>query len=110
MSVNASKINLIPFIEEVSSHFEGEATEKNIILSVDYSENPINVWGDPSMLEKIIFNLLSNAFKVTPTNGMVSIYINKSSNKINFPLIDPERIQSFLQEIYSIIRRQWHCL
>ena len=99
MSVNASKINLIPFIEEVSSHFEGEATEKNIILSVDYSENPINVWGDPSMLEKIIFNLLSNAFKVTPTNGMVSIYINKSSNKINFPLIDPEKLLESIEII-----------
>ena len=99
MSVNASKINLIPFIEEVSSHFEGEATEKNIILSVDYSENPINVWGDPSMLEKIIFNLLSNAFKVTPTNGMVSIYINKSRNKINFPLIDPEKLLESIEII-----------
>ncbi|MDA8859180.1 response regulator [Flavobacteriaceae bacterium] len=99
MSVNASKINLIPFIEEVSSHFEGEATEKNIILSVDYSENPINVWGDPSMLEKIIFNLLSNAFKVTPTNGMVSIYINMSRNKINFPLIDPEKLLESIEII-----------
>ena len=92
MSVNASKIDLIPFIEEVSSHFEEEANEKNIILSVDFSEKPINVWGDPSMLEKIIFNLLSNAFKVTPTNGMVSIYISKKNNKVNFPLVDPEKL------------------
>ena len=99
MSVNASKINLIPFIEEVSSHFEGEATEKNIILSVDYSENPINVWGDPSMLEKIIFNLLSNAFKVTPTNGMVSIFINKKNTKVNFPLVDSEKLLECIEII-----------
>jgi signal transduction histidine kinase len=99
MSINASKINLIPFIEEVSSHFEDEASEKNIILSVDYSEKPINVWGDPSMLEKIIFNLLSNAFKVTPTNGMVSIYINKNNNKINFPLIGPEKLLESIEII-----------
>ena len=92
MSVNASKVDLIPFIEEVSSHFQDEATQKNIILSVDFSEKPIIVWGDPSMLEKIIFNLLSNAFKVTPTNGMVSIFIKKGSDKIIFPLIDPEKL------------------
>ena len=99
MSVNASKINLISFIEEVSSHFENEASEKNIILSVDYSEKPINVWGDPSMLEKIIFNLLSNAFKVTPTNGMVSIYINNNCNKINFPLIGAENLLESIEII-----------
>ena len=92
MSVNASKIDLIPFIEEVSSHFEDEATKKNIILSVDFSEKPIIIWGDPSMLEKIIFNLLSNAFKVTPLDGMVSIFIKKSSDKINFELIDPKEL------------------
>ena len=99
MSINASKIDLIPFIEEVSSHFEEEANEKNIILSVDYSEKPINVWGDPSMLEKIIFNLLSNAFKVTPTNGMVSIYINKKNTKVNFPLVDSEKLLDCIEII-----------
>ena len=99
MSINASKIDLIPFIEEVSSHFEEEANEKNIILSVDYSEKPINVWGDPSMLEKIIFNLLSNAFKVTPTNGMVSIYINKKNTKVSFPLVDSEKLLDCIEII-----------
>ena len=99
MSINASKIDLIPFIEEVSSHFEEEANEKNIILSVDYLEKPINVWGDPSMLEKIIFNLLSNAFKVTPTNGMVSIYINKKNTKVNFPLVDSEKLLDCIEII-----------
>ena len=99
MAVNASKIDLIPFIEEVSSHFEEEANEKNIILSVDYSEKPINVWGDPSMLEKIIFNLLSNAFKVTPTNGMVSIYINKKNTKVNFPIVDSDKLLESIEII-----------
>jgi len=99
MSINASKIDLIPFVEEVSSHFEEEANEKNIILSVDYSENPINIWGDPSMLEKIIFNLLSNAFKVTPTNGMVSIFINKKNTKVNFPLVDSEKLLECIEII-----------
>tara|TARA_B110000261_G_scaffold49160_1_gene58060 strand:- start:1399 stop:5526 length:4128 start_codon:yes stop_codon:yes gene_type:complete len=88
MSVNTLKIDLISFIEEVVSHFKTEATQKNIILSVDYYENPIFFWGDPSMLEKIIFNLLSNAFKATPLNGMVSINIIKNQKKINFPLIN----------------------
>ena len=97
MSVNASEIYLIPFIQEVSSHFEDEANQKNIILSVEYSEKPLIFWGDPSMLEKIIFNLLSNAFKVTPLNGMVLIEIKKNTEKINFPLIHENNVFESLE-------------
>ena len=38
------------------------------------------------MLEKIIFNLLSNAFKATKDNGIVSIKIQIPLQPINFPL------------------------
>ncbi len=97
MSVNASEIDLISFTQEVSSHFEDEANQKNIILSVDYSEKPIIFWGDPSMLEKTIFNLLSNAFKVTPLNGMVSIEIKRTNGKINFPLIHENNLSESIE-------------
>ena len=75
MSINASKFDIITFIKEVASHFEEEAVQRNIILSVESLDQNISIWADPSMLEKIIFNLLSNAFKATKDNGMVSITI-----------------------------------
>lgn len=88
MSINASQINVIPFIEEVVSHFEEEALLKNIILSVEYDENDIIIWSDPSMLEKIIFNLLSNAFKATPEGGLITMQINKPTDSILLPLVN----------------------
>ena len=67
MSVNASEIDLIPFIQEVSSHFEDEATQKNIILVCRILRKTNKSSGETHpCLEKTIFNLLSNAFKVTP--------------------------------------------
>jgi len=88
MSINASKINIIPFIEEVVGHFKEEATLKHIILSVEYDENDISIWSDPSMLEKIIFNLVSNAFKATPESGLITIQINQPKDFILLPLVD----------------------
>jgi signal transduction histidine kinase/DNA-binding response OmpR family regulator/ligand-binding sensor domain-containing protein len=99
MSVNASKIDLITFVEEVSSHFKDEAKQKNIILSVDYSESPVYIWGDPSMIEKIIFNLLSNAFKATPNDGMVSINIMYNTSKDYFPLLSNEELYDSVEII-----------
>lgn len=88
MPVNASKINAIPFIEEITSHFQEEAILKSIDFSVEYDENNIFIWSDPSMLEKIIFNLISNAFKATPKGGLVTIQINKPKDLILLPLVD----------------------
>ncbi|MCH1547796.1 MAG: response regulator, partial [Flavobacteriaceae bacterium] len=99
MSVNASKIDLITFVEEVSSHYKDEAKQKNIILTVDYTESPVYMWGDPSMIEKIIFNLLSNAFKATPNDGMVSINIMYNTSKDYFPLLSNEELYDSVEII-----------
>jgi CheY-like chemotaxis protein/AraC-like DNA-binding protein len=88
MSINASKFDVVSFIKEVASHFEEEAIQRNIILSVESIEEEISLWADPSMLEKIIFNLLSNAFKATKDNGIVSIKIRVLLKPINFPLLN----------------------
>ena len=87
MSINASKINVVPFIEEVVGHFQEEASLKNIILSVEYDQDDFMIWSDPSMLEKIIFNLLSNAFKATPAEGLITIHINDPKELIVLPLV-----------------------
>jgi len=88
MTINASQINIVPFVEEVVSHFEEEASLKNMILSVEYDQKNFIIWSDPSMLEKIIFNLLSNAFKATPNGGLITVQINKPTDLILLPLVD----------------------
>jgi len=87
MVINASQINIVPFIEEVVSHFEEEASLKDIILSVEYDQDDFIIWSDPSMLEKIIFNLLSNAFKATEAGGLITVQINNPTELILLPLV-----------------------
>jgi signal transduction histidine kinase len=87
MSINASQINIVPFIEEVVGHFEEEASLNNILLSVEYDQYDLIIWSDPSMLEKITFNLLSNAFKATPAEGLITIQISNPSDLIHLPLV-----------------------
>jgi len=88
IAVNASEIAIVNLVEEVAGHFEEEALQKNIMLSVEYDDSSMRIWGDLSMLEKIIFNILSNAFKVTPENGVVTVNICRGNSPVFFPLID----------------------
>ncbi len=87
-AVNISQIEVIGFVQEVISHFEEEATLKNIMLPVEADDAAISIWSDPGKLEKIIFNILSNAFKITPENGTITVGIFLCSSRVIFPLID----------------------
>lgn len=56
----------------VSSHFELLADEKRIEYRVDAPET-LRAQVDPEKLQRILFNLLSNAFKFTPRHGSIRV-------------------------------------
>jgi signal transduction histidine kinase/DNA-binding response OmpR family regulator len=76
MTLDAAEGDICKFICDISLLFEGSAIEKNISLSIKCSGNNFNVWFDRDKMEKIIYNLLSNAFKFTPDNGIIVINVS----------------------------------
>ena len=49
---------------------------------------------DTSMFDKILFNLLSNAFKATSENGKIRVKVSHHNQGLVFPLIDENNVQS----------------
>lgn len=68
--------NIVDFIKEVSEPFEFMARKQQIIFNVKASEDNITSWFDHDAIEKIINNLLSNAFKFTPESGIINVTIS----------------------------------
>ena len=91
MNVRASKINLISFTKNLTSYFEEEANNKNILLSVDSDVPDLGVWADEKMIEKIIFNLLSNAIKATPKGGAINVELFSNDKLHHLPLVNKEK-------------------
>jgi len=95
MSVKASEIEAVRFVQEIIVYFEEEAAQRNILLTVEADSPTILIWGDPGMLEKIIFNILSNAFKATPENGAVTVCVSICENDMLLPLVnEKEAVQA----------------
>ncbi len=67
--------NIVNFIKEVSEPFQFMARKQHIIFKVESKTNGKLSWFDHDAIEKIINNLLSNAFKFTPENGRINITI-----------------------------------
>lgn len=89
VNIRAKELNLVNFSSQILSHFKEEALNRNIQLSLDADIADLSVWADESMLEKIIFNLLSNAFKITPESGIINVSIHYNDTPILLPLVNP---------------------
>lgn len=76
--LQVKKIEVVAFTEEIISYFDEEAAARNITINFESSLDELEDWLDPKMLEKIIFNIISNAFKFTPDNGFITIAIDKT--------------------------------
>jgi signal transduction histidine kinase/AraC-like DNA-binding protein/ligand-binding sensor domain-containing protein len=78
MELHLCKSNLGQFLAEITGLFDNLAREKHIHLSFqNRCDNALTAF-DPDKIEKIITNLLSNAFKHTPEGGSIVVILEKS--------------------------------
>lgn len=77
MRLRASEHDVITFVSEIIQSYQSIANKRNIDLRLITNERSLQVWFDVNMLDKVLFNLLSNAFKFTKDGGYVHIYIHK---------------------------------
>lgn len=94
ISLQAKKIEVIAFTEGIIGYFDEEAAARNIKVNFESSLEELEDWLDPKMLEKILFNIISNAFKFTPDNGSITISID-TLNTENELVIDGKKVPSF---------------
>jgi signal transduction histidine kinase len=67
--------DIIFFIADISNSFMDIAEKKKIRFSFSTNIDNLEIYFDKDKIEKIIFNLLSNAFKYTHDNGMVNLHL-----------------------------------
>jgi ABC-type sugar transport system substrate-binding protein/AraC-like DNA-binding protein/CheY-like chemotaxis protein/nitrogen-specific signal transduction histidine kinase len=73
--LKASKTNLYYFSNLIFKDFEREAQKRNINFTLSTNNEDLSVFLDRNLMDKVYFNLLSNAFKFTPNNGVITIDI-----------------------------------
>ena len=79
--LRASKTNLFNFSKNIIQDFEREAKKRDIDFSLNTNNPELEVYLDQNLMDKVYFNLLSNAFKFTPEKGKISILIREDMSK-----------------------------
>jgi ligand-binding sensor domain-containing protein/signal transduction histidine kinase/AraC-like DNA-binding protein/ActR/RegA family two-component response regulator len=70
-------VNIVSLTKNIAGLFEVHAVERSITYTVEAASEEIEAPLDTDKFEKIVFNLISNAFKYTPDNGTITISLRR---------------------------------
>lgn len=83
MKLHFQETDLVFLIKDVMMSFDFLAKNKKIDFQFQSKMQSLNVWIDPSNFDKILFNVLSNAFKFTPENGSITLTLSVGQDEAN---------------------------
>lgn len=73
LRLHVMESNVAWFLKEIAEEFSVLAQEKNIDFNIQIKHGLSEAWFDRQILEKILINLISNAFKYTPVGGKIRL-------------------------------------
>ena len=76
VKLKASETDVQLFIREIVASFDNIITERECEFSLDIENDLPKVWIDHEKMDKVIFNVLSNAFKYTAQGGKISLKVD----------------------------------
>lgn len=88
MNLYIEQVDLVKIVSQAYNSFEVMSNRSGVNFSFNTSSEKIMGYTDVDKLEKIIFNLLSNAFKYTPAGKSVNINIEDREDNIYLSVHD----------------------
>jgi len=81
--VKFQEIRIFDFIKEIAEAYDVWVVQKKVDFVICPSDPEVTAWIDPLNFEKVIHNLLSNAFKFTAEGGEIKLLIEKEKGNNN---------------------------
>ncbi|MDR0961671.1 MAG: response regulator [Mediterranea sp.] len=109
MKLLLERVELVAYVRQVAQNFDGLAEEKEMDYRFDADSDEIYAWADCDKLEKIIFNLLSNAFKYTLPGKAVSIRLYRQGEQVVIAVSDqgigiaPDKLASLFKRFETLV-------
>lgn len=105
--LSISKSPFAPFLDSILDSFRGAARLRNIELEFIDQIGDSELWLDHGKIEKVFFNLLSNAFKFTPDGGRISVKVEEQDAQVivrikdSGPGVDPALKTEIFKRFYE---------
>ena len=88
LQLKVSRHDFVKFLYEVYLSFAEYANYREIKFNFECKESEILLWFDASQMQKVFYNLISNAFKYTSKNGSISLQVQQSGDTVMVSILD----------------------
>lgn len=88
MTIKASEHNLVDFVYESYLLFQEYAAQQQILFKFNKTQDVIPVWYDKKQLQKVMNNLISNAFKHSKEGGKITVSVRKGNKEVVIEVTD----------------------
>ncbi|MFV5687714.1 two-component regulator propeller domain-containing protein [Flavobacterium sp. ZT3R25] len=82
------KEDWVKFSKEIYLSFKEFAYQKDIKFEFESSSEMIELWFDKNQMEKVLYNLFSNALKFTNTGGTIKLFVTETEETVQIELVD----------------------
>ncbi|GAA4442481.1 two-component regulator propeller domain-containing protein [Ravibacter arvi] len=99
--------DVVKIVKSVLAAFEHVGREKEIRTTLICPDTPVLLWFDIAQMQKVFYNLLSNAYKFTPAGGKISVRITEVSHEVKISVADtgsgisPEHLKKLFTYYYQ---------
>lgn len=96
------------FLRIIASSFDSYAQQHDIRYTVKIHDGVLFSSFDPDKLEKVLYNLLFNAFKYTPDGGAIAIICEENNNSLHIEITDngkgiaPHQVHHIFDRFYQV--------
>ncbi|MGB3464432.1 MAG: two-component regulator propeller domain-containing protein [Cyclobacteriaceae bacterium] len=87
-NLQAAEGDIVKFVKEVFLSFQSLAKNEGYQYEMTADEEQIALYFDRDKMERVLFNLLSNAFKYTPAGGNISVHIKSTGEFVDISVSD----------------------
>lgn len=88
INLKYEQVDVIEVINSVLDMTKVSAMKKDLSIDLSVQKNDIQFIGDKNKIREIIFNLIENAIKFTPTNGKICIEAGRKEEDLCISIID----------------------
>lgn len=88
LKLSVGHYDLVSFLEDIYNSFSEVSIKKNISFSFIHHVEQLPLYFDREQLEKVFFNLLANAIRFTPEQGVIQVEIMDGEKEVTISVTD----------------------
>lgn len=108
LQLKVSEGNIVEFVHEIYLSFKQYARIHNFSYEFVSEVDELLLWYDRDKMERVVFNLISNAFKYTSDGGRIKVMVRQVTGGAEIEVVDsgvgiaPEHLERIFERFYEV--------